>query len=89
VLVSGPAAVRSATRAHLKTVKVVQLRRVGKHRVLLSWKAQRGARRYQVLRAGKKPLLLATVKKMHYTDGKAPAGKLKRSRYVVRAVLSS
>jgi len=59
------------------------------HRAILSWKAQRGARRYQVLRAGKKPLLLATVKNVQYTDGKAPIGKLTAARYVVRAVLSS
>jgi hypothetical protein len=89
VVVSGSAVVQAGTSARLKTVKTVKVRRVGKHRVLLSWKAQRGARRYQVLRAGKKPLLLATVKKVQYTDGKAPTGKLTAARYVVRAVLSS
>jgi hypothetical protein len=90
VVLGGSAAVPPTVKpARLKTVKTVKVRRVGKHRVLLSWKAQRGARRYQVLRAGKKPLLLATVKKVQYTDGKAPTGKLTAARYVVRAVLSS
>jgi hypothetical protein len=57
--------------------------------VVVSWKAQGGARQYQILRAGgKKAILLATVKKARYVDGKAPAGKLRASRYFVRAVLS-
>jgi hypothetical protein len=90
VVLGGSAAVPPTVKpARLKTVKTVKVRRVGKHRVLLSWKAQRGARRYQVLRAGKKPVLLATVKKVQYTDGKAPTGKLTAARYLVRAVLSS
>jgi hypothetical protein len=90
VVLSESAAVPPTVKpVRLKTLKTVKLRRVGTHRVFLSWKAQRGARRYQVLRAGKKPLLLATVKKVHYTDGKAPSGRLTAARYVVRAVLSS
>ena len=60
----------------MKTVTALRLQRLGKHRVLLSWKAQRGARRYQVLRAGKSGHLLAVVRKAQYVDAKAPPGKL-------------
>jgi hypothetical protein len=56
--------------------------------VLVSWKPQRGAGRYQVLRSGKPLKLLATVRKVQYLDGHAPTGKLAKSRYVVRAVLN-
>jgi hypothetical protein len=86
VVVVGPAAVVVA-KAKLQTVTALKLKRVGKHRVLVSWKATRGARRYQVLRSGKKPTLLATVKKVQYLDGHATTGALVKSRYVVRAVL--
>jgi hypothetical protein len=72
----------------LKSVTALTLRRLGKHRVLVSWKAQKGAGRYQVLRSGKPLKLLATIKKVQYLDGHAPAGKLEKSRYVVRAVLN-
>ena len=68
-------------------------RRLGKHRVLVSWKPQKGAHGYQVLRAApskkKKTTLLATIKKVQYVDGHAPTGKLVTSRYVVRAVLNN
>jgi hypothetical protein len=74
----------------LKTLTALKLKRLGKHRVLVSWKAQKGVHRYEVLRGGgKKPVMLATVKKTQYTDGRAPVGKLTMKRYVVRAVLPS
>ncbi len=79
-------------KVRVKTVTALKLRRLGKHRVLVSWKAQKGAHRYQVLRAApskKKTTLLATIKKVQYMDGHAPTGKLVTSRYVVRAVLNN
>ena len=75
-------------KAKLKAVTSLKLKRLGKHRVLVSWKAQKGARRYEVLRNGKPLKLLATIKKVQYLDGHAPTGKLVKSRYVVRAVLN-
>jgi Metallo-peptidase family M12B Reprolysin-like len=89
VVVVGPAALPTVKAARVKTVTKLKLQRLGKHRVLLSWKAQRGAHRYQVLRAGTSGKLLAVVKKARYVDAKAPPGKLTNKRYVVRAVLSS
>ena len=89
VVVVGPAALPTVKAARVKTVTTLRLHRLGKHRVLLSWKAQRGARRYQVLRAGKSGHLLAVVRKAQYVDAKAPPGKLTKKHYVVRAVLSS
>jgi hypothetical protein len=71
----------------VQSVRSLKLRRLGKHRVLVTWKPQRGASRYQVLRAGKPMRLLATIKKVQYVDGHAATGKLEKSRYVVRAVL--
>jgi hypothetical protein len=86
---SAPAVVTAVLPApRLKKVKSLKLRRLGKHRVLVSWKPQSGAGRYQVLRSGKRLKLLATVKKVQYLDGHAPTGKLVKSRYVVRAVLN-
>jgi hypothetical protein len=89
VIIPGAPAVVTAVPAapRLKSVKSLKLRRLGKHRVLVSWKPQHGAGRYQVLRSGKPLKLLATVKKVQYVDGHAPTGKLVKSRYVVRAVL--
>jgi Metallo-peptidase family M12B Reprolysin-like len=87
VLVS-PAAVVPVPKTRVKTVTSLKLKRLGRHRVLVSWKAQRGAHRYQVLRAGKHTTLLATIQKVQYLDGHAPTGKLAKSRYVVRAVLN-
>jgi hypothetical protein len=87
VVLVGPAAIVPTPKARVKTVTALKLRRLGKHRVLVSWKALTGARRYQVLRAGKPGKLLATIKKVQYLDGHAPTGKLAKSRYVVRAVL--
>jgi hypothetical protein len=89
ITLAGPAAVTPVKPARLKKVTAITLRRVGKHRVVVTWKALRGAGRYQVLRAGKKATLLATVRKVRYVDGKASAGKLTKSRYLVRAVLTS
>jgi Metallo-peptidase family M12B Reprolysin-like len=88
VVLVGPAAVVPVPKIRVKTVKSLKLERLGKHRVLVSWKAQKGAHRYQVLRAGKHGELLATIKKVQYLDGHAPTGKLAKSRYVVRAVLN-
>jgi hypothetical protein len=88
-VVVGAAALPSVKAARVKTVTALRLQRLGEHRVLLSWKAQRGARRYEVLRAGKSGHLLAVVRKAQYVDAKAPPGKLTRKHYVVRAVLSS
>ena len=80
-------------KLRVKTVTALKLRRLGKHRVLVSWKPQKGAHRYQVLRAAQskkaKTTLLATIKKVQYVDGHAPTGKLLKSRYVVRAVLNN
>ncbi|MEO9177121.1 MAG: hypothetical protein ABI317_16525, partial [Gaiellales bacterium] len=74
----------------LKTLRALELKRLGKHRVLVSWKAEKGAHRYEVLRVGgKKPVMLATVKRTQYTDGRAPVGKLTQKHYVVRAVVPS
>jgi hypothetical protein len=74
----------------LRALKTLKLKRLGKHRVLVSWKAQKGVHRYEVLRlGGKKPVMLATVKRTQYTDGRAPVGKLTQKRYVVRAVVPS
>jgi hypothetical protein len=89
-IAAGPPAAVAAVppAARLRSVTSVKLLRLGKHRVLLTWKAQRGAGRYQVLRSGKPLKLLATIKKAQYLDGNAPAGKLVKSRYVVRAVLN-
>jgi hypothetical protein len=89
IVPSAPAVVTAVLPApRLKSVTSLTLRRLGKHRVLVSWKPQRGAGRYQVLRSGKPLTLLATVKKVQYLDGHAPTGKLVKSRYVVRAVLN-
>jgi hypothetical protein len=89
ITLAGPAAVIPVKPPHLKKVTTIKLRRVGKHRVVVTWKGLRGAAHYQVLRAGKKATLLATVRKVRYVDGKASAGKLTKSRYLVRAVLTS
>ena len=73
---------------HLKSVTSLKLRRLGKHRVLVSWKPPRrpslpgapfGEQAAQVARHDQEGPLL---------DGHAPAGKLLKSRYVVRAVLN-
>jgi hypothetical protein len=89
VVVVGPASI-VVPKPRIKAVTALKLRRLGTHRVLVSWKALRGAKGYQVLRAGKKKkLLLATVKKVQYLDGRASTGKLTKSGYVVRAVLGS
>jgi hypothetical protein len=85
---AGPVPKVPVAPARVKTVTGLKLRRLGKHRVVISWKTQHGARRYQVLRHGrKKATMLATVQKTRYVDGRAPDGKLVPSRYTVRAVL--
>jgi hypothetical protein len=72
----------------LKKVATLKLKRLGTHRVLVSWKATKGAKTYQVLRpTKKKSVLLATVRKPQYVDGKAAVGKLSAKRYLVRAVI--
>jgi hypothetical protein len=89
VVLVGPAAVVPTPKPRLKAVTSLKLKRLGKHRVLVTWKAQTGASRYQVLRSGKPLKLLATIRKVQYLDGRAPTGKLVKSRYVVRAVLGN
>jgi hypothetical protein len=73
----------------VKKISAFKLKRLGTHRVLVSWKAQKGAVHYQVLRpSGKKTVLLATVRKAQWIDGHAARGALSKKRYVVRAVIS-
>jgi hypothetical protein len=75
------------TKTVVKQVSVFKLKRLGTHRVLVSWKAQKGAARYQVLRpSGKKAVLLATIRKLQYVDGHAARGTLSKKRYLVRAL---
>jgi fibronectin type 3 domain-containing protein len=95
VVVVGPASIPTpiVVKVRLKVLALLELKRVGKHKALLTWKAQKGVHRYQVLRAAtskkKKPVLIATVKRTRYTDTRAPVGALQKKRYVVRAVVPS
>ena len=60
---AAPTSTAAKPKAVVKKVPAFRLTRLGVHRVLVSWKAQKGASRYQVLRpSGTKTVLLATVR---------------------------
>jgi hypothetical protein len=91
VVVVGPASIQTTVvQVRLKVLALLELRRVGTHKALLRWRAQKGVHAYQVLRTGKKKaVLIATVRRTSYTDTRAPAGALLKKRYVVRAIVPS